>query len=530
MTKKRQEVEEYYSPRPRAYSLTPAKTPPEALQTELTTLHQIRKDEGTLIWGNDDALPLHIFSAIAESPTTTSCIGKIEMYTKGSKFSDEGLMTMPIDKNGTTLWDLHCQIIQYYVSLDGFTTNFKFDSDGKITNTYCMAMDGVRLMAQAEQTQINSVKYNPYFGSGEYRRQFSVEYPLYNPDLLQDQIKKMGTKFQGQVYFHATKRPLYKHYPVPKFWAGKKWIYSDGKMATYVDELLDNGFFQSALMNVIGDPNVKSKDPRYQNITTGTDGTKRNEPTKTEGEVFDMDMAENFSGVKKAGTVMVKWAKNKDQVIDIQAFPSNIDFAFLEGTLTNTIRMIAISTEVPAILANLPDSASPLSGQDALPKAIDFMQSNTAYRRNVLENFYNTILIPNMQKSTKARVKIEQYSPTKITVPVDKNFWEFMNEAEKIDFITKNEPNITMMRPPVATDNTAPATTDEKGNPVPAPTAPQVDEILKGFKVSEINKIMSYVKKYERGTLTLDQVTQLLHGFGLSDEQITAWINPTIEP
>ena len=62
---------EYVSPYPQAFSMSGERDEPQALKTELTTLHQIRKDEGTLIWGIDDALPLHILNAIAESYTFT---------------------------------------------------------------------------------------------------------------------------------------------------------------------------------------------------------------------------------------------------------------------------------------------------------------------------------------------------------------------------------------------------------------------------------------------------------------------------
>jgi hypothetical protein len=518
---------EYTSPYPTAYNFSGEREDPQAIKTELTTLNQIRKDEGTLIWGVDDALPLHILNAIAQSPTTTSCIGKLEQFTRGEAFSDESLMDLVINKDGETLWDLHCQLVHYFVQLDAFSTNFKFNSEGKITNTYCMDTASIRFKAEAETNEITGIKYNPYFGSSEYKRADTTEYSLFDLEKLGDQIKKQGTKFMGQVYFHGTKRPLYKHYPVPKFWAGSKWIYSDAKLATYIDTMLDNGFFSSVLMNVIGDPNKMSKHPDSMREVTGTDGTIRKEPTKTEGEVFGEMMASNFSGVQKAAKALVTWSMNKDQSVNIQAFPTNTNFEFVAGTLRETIRMITIATEVPGVLANLPDEVSPLAGQDAMARAIEFTQSNTAGRRTTLENFYNNILIPNLATTTKARVQIKSFSPAKVAVTIDDKFWQFMNEAEKIDFITRNEPNVVINRPPAAMDNTAPATTDDEGNIIsPAPTVPQVDEILKGLKVSEINRILSIVKKVNAGQLTPEQGTTILSGYGLNAEQINAFLNP----
>lgn len=509
----------FVDPSPKAFYASP-----EAVTTDLAILKQIRQDEQTLIWGLDDALPLHILTAIAESPTTTACIGKLEMFTKGSGFSDQKLMDMVINKEGDTLWDLHCAIVAYYVALDGFTVNFKYSNGGKIQNVYVIPTEMCRYMAKQDSTEIEGVKYNPYFGTKDYQQRYTTKYSIFDPTQVKTEYNRQGNKYQGQLYFHSTRRTLYKHYPVPKFWSAKEWILADHQMGVYTNRTLSNSFFQSALMKVIGDPNALSMHPNSMKIQTGTDGVQRKEPTKTNGEIFNEMMAANFSGVEKAGTVMAFWSQNKEESVDIQAFPNNTNFDQIDGTLMHNIRMISLATEIPGILANLPDTASPLSGSDALPKAIDFVQTNTAPRRAQLEKFYNTILIPNLQEGTKAKVKIEQYAPTKTAVTIDDKFWEFMNEAEKIDFIEKNEPAITIIRQDAAKENTAPATTDENGNVIPAPTAPQQDENIKNLKVAEINRIMSYVKKYEKGQITLDQAKQLLGGFGLSEEQQAAWL------
>lgn len=514
---------EFSSSYPRAYDLT---SPPEAVSTPLVTINQLRKDEGTLIWGECDDLPVSILRAIANSPTATACIGKLEMFTAGSKFSDEGLMSMPINKDGDTLWDLHCQIVSYFVSLDAFSVNFKFNSEGKITNAYNLPVDGCRFMAEVETEEITGLKFNPYFGTSLYRRSYTEEYSLFDAESLNAEIKKKGTKFNGQVYFHGTKRPLYKHYPVPSFWSAQDWIYSDAKMATYVKKVLDNGFFQSVLMKVIGDPNKPSKHPDSAYEETGTDNVKRTKYKYTEGQMFDKMMAQGFSGVEKAAKAMVTWSLNKDQATTIEAFPVNVDFDFVEGILINTMREIAGAMETPGVLINLPDTASPLSGQDSLPNAISFAQANTAPKRNKLENFYNNILLPNLAKKTKVKVKIEQYSPVKVQVSVDDKFWNWMNEAEKIKFIEKNEPAIELVRTPVAEANTAAPQLDQNGKVIEAPAAPVVDEILKNLKVGEINRILSFRDKYQKGTLNLDQATQLLAGFGLTPQQIEAWLNP----
>lgn len=528
-------------PSPKAYAIG---SEPEAINTSLTVLNQIRQDEMTIVWGMDDALPQHILTSIAESPTTTACIGKMEMYTRGAGFSDEKLGEMVINKDGDTLNDLHREIVQYFVSLDGFTTNFQYNNAKKIINTYILPTESCRFSVSApETTEISSLKYNPYFGTRDYQQRFTTEYPLFDPSKVKDEAGRMGNGYKGQAYFYGTKRTLYKHYPVPKFWSGKKWIYADGKMSTYIDKLLSNGFFQSAMMKVIGDPNAMSRHPSSMKEVTGTDGTKRLEPTLTNGQVFDKMMAANFSGVEKAATVMTFWSLNKDQAIDIQSFPTTANFDLINGSLMNTIRMISLATEVPGILVNLPDSQSPLSGQDSIPKAMDFMHSNMADKRNKLESFYNNILLPNLAESTKAMVKILPYFQTKTAITIDKNIWDVLTTSEKRQYVKENteypinsdepvviNPSADHISVPLVTDP-VPVQTDQTGQIIPdtpITTTPQVDEVLKGMKVSEIDKISSIIKRFNSGKLTLEQAKQFLSGYGLTEEQQNTWLNPTV--
>lgn len=537
----------YADPRPRAYALN---NDPDALSTDLTILQQIRQDEQTIIWGLDDALPMRILTAINESPITTLCLEKLEMFTRGSGFVDEGLMNMVVNNDGLTLWELHCILTMYYVQLDAFSVNFKYNNKPKIIQVFDIPTEGCRFMGKQESTQIFGIKYNPYFGTKDYQIRFTQKFSLFDLKNVKAEASEEGNPYEGQVYFQGTKRTLYKHYPIPKYWTASKWIYSDAQNAEFNYNLLANSFLQSALIKVIGDPNAMSRHPSSMKIVTGTDGVQRKEPTKTNGQVFDEMMAANFSGVKKAGTVMAMWSLNKDTATDITAFPTTVNPDLISGALNNTIRMISGALQVPGILCNLPDSVSPLSGQDSLPHALDFMQSNTDTKRTNLEKFYNTILLPNFQDSTTARVKIKKYTPAKIAVTIDEKIWEVMTVAEKRQYVKDNtDYNITVLEPtitnPVQDKLSAPLVSDPP-KPLPNQMAlpfpdqmqtsqtmeaakPAVDEVLKGLKVSEYNRILSIAKKINSGAMTVDQARMILSGYGLNEDQINAFINPTVE-
>ncbi len=522
----------FVAPSPKAFGVPVEKhfeegnQSPQAYKVEKSRINQTRGDTKTLIWGERDALPLMILDAINKSPTASACLGKVEKFIRGSGFVDKGLEDMVIDENGTTLLQHHQYLSAYIARLEGFSTNFKYNEKAQITNAYGISMESCRIYKPEEDsTDVSCIKFNPYFGSVEYKISQTDDYPMFDLSNIQAEIELYQDKYKGQIYFYGAPRPPYKFYPVPKYWSAEHWIHVDGQIQTFHKENLSNGFFQSALLNVIGDPDEPSRDPKDQTEYLDTDGvTKLQRSTRTEGERFNAQMAQTFSGVKKAGSVLVSWSLNQDQFAKLSAFPVNSNFDVMSGTYTDAIKGICIATEVDPIFLLAVGNGLANAG-DSKKASIEIMQANAADPQSILENYYNNILIPNhINGSKKAKVKIKPYSPISTSVTVDKQYWEFMNESEKIQFITDNVPQIKINRTPIAEANTAPATLDENGNVVPAPNAPTVDENLKNMKVSEVKRIKSFMKQYEKGELTFDQAKQLLAGFGLNEEQQAAWL------
>ena len=503
----RKPKKKYVSPFPKAYQFGP-----KNLVREKSVQSQKNWNEDTIIYGEDDALPLRIAQAVDESPATTACINTVSQFIKGSQFSDPALMKLKVDQYGTTLWDLHNQISDYMALFEGFAVNFKYDFQGTITNAYVIPFENVRFV-KSDSREISLFKYNPYFGTREYKKDMTITYHAFNPKSILNEIQTEGINYNGQVYYYGSTRPMYKFYPVPRFWSGKKWIYVDGKIQEFHAENLDNGFFQSVLMNVIGDPNQPSKNPKYQEIYTDEAGVKRTRSTTTVGEEFNEQMSEAFSGSKKAGTALVQWSLNADTSTKIQAFPTNSNFDILSGTLSDAIRGITMATEVPAVLANLPQQQSSLgSDGNSIQKAIELMQSRVAPKQRKLEQFYNEVLLPMMGYA--GEVEIVNYSPVSQEIKVEDKFWEILPDTAKIEYVKKNIPGFANLEfTPVAVASNA--QTNE----------PVVNDSLKNLTGRQLQGIQRIVRKYNKEELSFEQASQLLKsGFGFSDEEVNAWI------
>lgn len=497
---------------------------PEAVvKREVSTKSQVWQPEDIIIYGDDNALPLRIAKAVNQSPAAMACINTIAKYIKGSKFSNTDLMNLKIDKNGTTLWQLHTWLSDTLALFRGFAVNFKFDRQGKITNVYPLSFESCRLAKPDDEGYVNVIKYNPYYGTSEYKKDFTCEYHVYDPKEVLNQINSERKEFKGQVYYYGRTSPVYRYYPVPDYWSASQWIGIDGKIQEFHNENLENGFFQSVLMNVIGDPSAKSKNPKYNRVVIGDDGNKRIEDSKTVGEEFNEMMAGAFSGSKKAGTALALWSQNKDSSINIQAFPTTSNSDLFLALQDLTTKNITIATQVPGILANISDDVSLGGDGNEIQKAIELMQSRVVEEQQLLMQFYNETLIPNLSEGSAEKVEIINFNPVTVPVEIEDKFWEAMDQDERRDFIRKNVPGVKLKEAVITTTTPAPLTTD--GQPAEqAQQSQQVNDALKGLKLSDINRMSSIVAKVANGKMTYDQAKIILQGYGLTDDQIDAWL------
>lgn len=524
------------TPNPTAFSLNPVASvdvterPEAVIKREVSTWGQIDTKYETIIYGEGDNLPQRIAQAVAESPAALACINTVSKYIKGSKFSSEALMKLKIDKYGTTLWQFHTKLCDTLALFKGFSVNFKFNREGKITNAYPMAFESCRLGKPDDLGFINRVKFNPYFGYSRVQHDDNTDtYPLFDAKEVLNQIENEGKKFKGQVYYYGKTSPVYKFYPVPEYWSAKNWINIDGRIQEFHSSNLDKGFFQTLVWYVIGDPNEPSPNPKDWKEYTDENGVKRRESLKTVGQAFNEMMAQTFAGSNKSGGGIVQWAQNKETATRMEAVPTNQNHDLFTTLQDLTTKNITVATQVPGILANISEGTNLGSGGSEIQKAVELMQSNTKEERNLLEQFYNEVLLPNLAVQVNEPVEIVNYTPVTVPVEIDDKFWEVMDQDEKRDFIRKNVPGITLKEPTVqAPAPTVDPTTGEVAQPEPT----QVNSALRNLGIRELEKIQKIVSRYNlylsdpnntKG-VSYEQAKQLLAPFGFTEEELNAWL------
>lgn len=494
---------------------------PENLKRQESTNAQKNYQDDTIIYGEDDALPLRIAQAVEESPATSSCLETVAQFIKGSGFSNPELQKIKIDEAGTTLWDLHCTLSDSISIFWGFSVNLKFGKTGKITRAYQLSFESCRFKKPEDGSPyIKTIVYNPYFGvDALYKKEFTKEYPVYtnDPKELTEQMgayKDANGKniFPGQVYYYGKTSPLSRFYPKPKYWSAKKWIYIDGRIQEAHAENLDNGWFQSVLMNVIGNPSEMSTNPKYQKTYTDEAGVERKKSTHTKGEEFNDVMSETFSGSKKMGTVQVHWSQNETQSTKIQAFPTNTNADLFLALQELTTKNITIATRVLSILANISEGVSLGSGGSEMQKAVEIQQSRATEWQMVLENFYNDVLVPNLaQGASTEKVKIVAYNPITVPVEIEDKFWNVLDDREKRNFVRQHFPSTGIKEEEPKTDS--------EGNTLPEEGIEIKDNMI-NLTGKQQQQFLRIIRQFGQGKLNEAAATIQLKGFGFKDQEV----------
>lgn len=497
------------SPSPKVYG------GPVALKREQTSNAQKNFAEGTIIYGEDDNLPLRIAQAVENSPAGSSCVDRWGKFIKGAGFSNPELEKVLIDDKGTTLWAHHCSLAESLAIFWGFAVNFKYNGEiiPRITCAHPMGFESVRFVKPDNDLDddIKQVIYNPYIGTTLYQHKYSTRYNLFDLDSVRYE-QSAYEEYPGQVYYFGKTSPIHRFYPVPRYWSAKHHLEVDHLIQEFNANELKNGFFQSVLINVIGDPNEWSMNPDTTKKVIREDGSVEYEPTITKGQEFDEQMSTSFSGSRKSGTAMVLWSLNADSTVKVTAFPSAINADRLIAVQDITTKEITIAFQTPSILANISEGVSLGSGGSEIQKAVELMQSNTLEFRKILEDYYNTVLLPNLVNPVLEKVEIVNYTPVSVPVEINKDVWEFLNDDEKVAFIKKNFPSIEIIRPALPSTITTPQPTE-------------VNTILSNLTGRQLEGIQRIVRKFNKEQLTFEQASDMLKtGFGFTDDQVNTWL------
>lgn len=390
--------------------------------------------EKILPYGQNNAFPLVLAQMVQESSTASACITTISDFIEGSGFSDVSQETLIVNDLGTTFSEIHSICSQNYSLFEGIALNIKYNSFYKISEIYPIAFENCRLSIPDENGFISKIRYNPYYGTSQFLRSWTEEYDVFNPnpEIVAEQISKSiqkKEKYKGQILYFSFTKPLSRFYSMPSYFSSQYWMQIDNKIGQFHANNLNNGFFQSVMMRVIGDPNQPSTHPNdYQfNATTNQ---MEPIPGTNQGTRMDEEM-QAFTGSDRSGNIMVQWARSKDEFPDIIAFPQNNNSDYFLALQNQVTDNICIATQVPSILAAFSTGKASLGGEGNMIRgAVKVMQQRTVKKHNLLTKIYKQIF-ENWKEPVNSDVNIKNYNPFPEIDKVDQFQWAALTPKEQ---------------------------------------------------------------------------------------------------
>lgn len=399
------------------------------LKTQPAPESQKDYSENILSWGATNSKPVQIIDTVNASITGEACINTIRKYIYGAGLTVDS--EFKVSQN-LTAYELHRHLSQQLARLRGVAIHVSYNMEGKISLRK-MPFESCRLGIPDDNGIIRKIYYNPYFGLSDYNMDDTVEYDVYDPDLVTEQVQRAGgwSNYKGQIYWKAITSEFNEFYPLPEWFGnnngkggGKKWMEIERLIGDFHSRNISSGFLQNVLLKMIGDPD--------QPIPEHKDKAANKERFTSVGEQFEDDMNTIFAGAEGA-KLFVLWSKLKDEFPELEPFPANTHHDLFLALQRLSTENILIATQVPPSLAGVKVSGT--LSKDDIVNAVKLMWGNVEDEQQFLEHIYNE-LFPKLIDPPAGKVLIINYSP--VSIGVDAEIWEVMTNEEKRTWITEN--------------------------------------------------------------------------------------------
>lgn len=337
----------------------------------------INTSKGYIEYGAKDSFPNYLLSVVNKSHTANSCIATRSVFLEG-KLQSESLRDLVVNQYGDTFGDIHHKVCLDYGMFEGAYIHLSYNLKGEVTRIQHLPFEYCRLGAPNEFGRVTYIRYNPYFGTQDYKEEEDEQFPVFNPslDVVSAQMKEAG--FNGQVFFVKEERPNSRFYPVPFYWSGHYWFDVERKIGEFHNANIDNNFLLSVLIKFVGDPD--------QAVERNDNG----EVTKTIKQVIDSQLEERYSGKDKGGVVMTLWGDSKESFPEIEAFPTNTNDGLFTALQELIYENVTIATNTPPSLANIQVSGK-LGNTQEIENSVKLQQGRVQPSQTKLESTYDKI-------------------------------------------------------------------------------------------------------------------------------------------
>lgn len=388
------------------------------------------KSNDILPYGRYNDFPLRITEAIYDSPVATSALNKLQKYIGGDGIGDQDIAKMVVNGRGETLDQLLKQIVEDFTLLRGFSLDIRYNQMFKVVSVTHVPYENSRLSIPDSDGEVNKIAINPFFGMADYKKKNTCFRWTFDPKKVAEQYAEEKDNYKGQVYWFGQSKISNRFYPIPDYYSAMNDIVADAKTGTYRERLVDNNFYQSTLIQMIGDPDEK--------VQTG-DGE---DDYETVGELLDKDLRK-MTGGEMAGSAMVFWSKTAESAAKITPFPNNYNDKISEAFIKQVQQNICMAVGVHPVIIGI-DQGATLGNNGLLLNAIKMLQQNVNDPQREIERCLQEIFTHWHTPFDVSKITIR---PLSLTVDLPEYVLNTLTAQEKRAWVAKNY-DVEMTEPP----------------------------------------------------------------------------------
>ena len=359
----------------------------------------INVNKDIIEYGDKNSFPNDLLDTVKKSHTCNSCIDTRASFLEGV-LNSQSLADTIVNSDGESFSAVHHKVSMDYSYFEGAYLHFLYNLNGKITNIQHLPFEYCRLAAPNEFGKITHIKFNPYFGTTDYKEEEDQTFPIFNPDERVVKAQLEAGSFNGQIMFIKEERPGSRFYPIPYYWSGQYWYDIERKIGEFHNANIDNNFMLSLLIKFVGDPD--------QAVETDKDG----KVTKTLKKAVDEQLSNQFSGKDKGGVAMTVWGDSKEAFPEIEAFPTNTHDSMFTALQELIYENVSIATNIPPSLANI-QVAGKLGNTDEIENSVRLLQGKVQKSQGKLEDSYDKIFINSIWGVQDTTISPFEYSVSK---------------------------------------------------------------------------------------------------------------------
>jgi hypothetical protein len=319
---------------------------------------KIKKSNDVEPFGRTNNFPSELREAVFNSQTASSCYYTRQSFIEGGEIEGAEPTTI-IDKQGGTLGELINKLSADLALYEGAYIVVRYGVNLQISSVEHIDYERTRANLVDDSGVISGYSYFPQevgiLGDEIY-------FPIFNPDpeAVSAQFATYGTNFYGQILPLKQYTPSSLYYSFPSYSSCIPDMEIDKKVSEFHKNNLENNFFSSYLLKMIGDEN--------EPITN-----EEGEIISTRGKELGKELGREFSGSENGGKVMVFWGESAEMMPSIEAIPTGGNdklFDLIQNTVTDKI---VIAMNVPPLLANIKTSGQ-LGSSGELENSVKVMQ------------------------------------------------------------------------------------------------------------------------------------------------------------